>query len=139
MGRGLTAALFLGAVLFDTLAFLSCNTCLPSWEINHVPIDKPPWSVVNREGNDRFKCPGCGKAVAGASTGQLGARPIPALLQSLAAGLREVSPNVPRRKSVASPVQPHRRYRLHRLCLRPSCRATPIAAAGRRLPCGVYA
>jgi hypothetical protein len=48
----------------DTLAFLSCSTCLPSWEINHVPIDKPPWSVVNREGNDRFKCPGCGKAVA---------------------------------------------------------------------------
>jgi hypothetical protein len=48
----------------DALAFLSCSTCLPSWEINHVPIDKPPWSVVNREGNDRFKCPGCGKAVA---------------------------------------------------------------------------
>jgi hypothetical protein len=21
---------------------LSCGTCLPSWEINHVPIDKPP-------------------------------------------------------------------------------------------------
>jgi hypothetical protein len=48
----------------DTLAFLSCSTCLPSWEIKYVPIDKPPWSVVNREGNDRFKCPGCGKAVA---------------------------------------------------------------------------
>ena len=48
----------------DTLAFLSCSTCLPSWEINHVPIDKPPWSVVNREGNNRFKCPGCGRAVA---------------------------------------------------------------------------
>jgi hypothetical protein len=28
----------------DTLAFLSCSTCLPSWEINYVPIDKPPWS-----------------------------------------------------------------------------------------------
>ena len=48
----------------DTLAFLSCGTCLPSWEINYVPIDQPPWSAVNREGNDRFKCPGCGKAVA---------------------------------------------------------------------------
>ena len=48
----------------DTLAFLSCSTCLPSWEINYVPIDKPPWSVVNRKGNDRFKCPGCRKAVA---------------------------------------------------------------------------
>jgi hypothetical protein len=48
----------------DTLAFLFCVTCEPSWEINHVPIDKPPWSVVNREGSDRFKCPGCGKAVA---------------------------------------------------------------------------
>jgi hypothetical protein len=36
----------------------------PGWEINHVPIDKPPWSVVNHKGKDRFKCPGCGKAVA---------------------------------------------------------------------------
>ena len=42
----------------NTLAFLYCSTCLPSWEINHVPIARPPWSVVNREGNDRFKCPG---------------------------------------------------------------------------------
>ena len=48
----------------DTLAFLSCTTCQLTWEINHVPIDKSPWSVVNREGNDRFRCPGCGKAVA---------------------------------------------------------------------------
>jgi hypothetical protein len=48
----------------DTLAFLYCGTCLPSWEINHVPIDKPPWSVVNHKGNDRFKCAGCGRAVA---------------------------------------------------------------------------
>jgi len=29
-----------------------------------VPIDKPPWSVVNHKGKDRFKCTGCGKAVA---------------------------------------------------------------------------
>jgi hypothetical protein len=48
----------------DTLAFLSCGTCLPWWEINYVPIDRPQWSVVSREGSDRFKCPGCGKAVA---------------------------------------------------------------------------
>ena len=48
----------------DTLAFLSCGTCLPSWEIKYVPIDKPPWSVVDREGSARFKCPGCGRAVA---------------------------------------------------------------------------
>jgi predicted RNA-binding Zn-ribbon protein involved in translation (DUF1610 family) len=26
--------------------------------------DKRPWSVVNHKGNSRFKCPGCGKAVA---------------------------------------------------------------------------
>ena len=32
-------------------------------EALHVPIDKPPWSV-NHKGSDRFKCPGCGKAVA---------------------------------------------------------------------------
>ena len=37
---------------------------LPSWEINHVPIDEPPWSVANREGNDQFKCPRCRDAVA---------------------------------------------------------------------------
>jgi hypothetical protein len=48
----------------DTLAFLYCSTCEPSWEINHMPIDKPPWSVLDRKGNDRFKCPGCGKSVA---------------------------------------------------------------------------
>jgi hypothetical protein len=48
----------------DTLAFLFCGTSQPSWEINHVPIDKSPWSVVNHEGNDRFRCPGCGRAVA---------------------------------------------------------------------------
>jgi hypothetical protein len=47
-----------------TLAFLLCGACQPSWEINHVPIDKPPLSAVNRKGNDRFRCPGCGKAVA---------------------------------------------------------------------------
>jgi hypothetical protein len=38
--------------------------CVPSWEINHVPIDEPPWSVVNRSSNDRFRCPGCRKPVA---------------------------------------------------------------------------
>jgi hypothetical protein len=48
----------------DYLAFLFCGSCQPSWEINHVPIDRPPWSVVNHKGNDRFKCPECGKAVA---------------------------------------------------------------------------
>jgi hypothetical protein len=32
-------------------------------EALHVPIDKPPWSL-NHKGSDRFKCPGCGKAVA---------------------------------------------------------------------------
>jgi hypothetical protein len=48
----------------DTLAFLSCSTWLPLWEINYVPIDKAPWSVVNHKGNDRLKCPRCGKAVA---------------------------------------------------------------------------
>jgi hypothetical protein len=41
-----------------TLAFLSCSTCLPPWEINHLPIDQTPWSVVNHKGNDRFRCPG---------------------------------------------------------------------------------
>jgi hypothetical protein len=59
----------------DTLAFLSCSTCLPSWEINHVPIDKPPWSVVSREGNARFKWPGCAKAVAWRIHGPTSRRP----------------------------------------------------------------
>jgi hypothetical protein len=52
-----------------TLAFLFCGTCQPSWEINHVPIDKPPWSRLNRKSNDRFRCPACGKAVAWAVHG----------------------------------------------------------------------
>ena len=41
----------------DTLAFMSCGACLASWEINYVPIDHPPWSVVNRNGNDRLQVP----------------------------------------------------------------------------------
>jgi hypothetical protein len=32
----------------DTLAFLSCSTCLPSWEINYVPID--PFSMAGSFG-----------------------------------------------------------------------------------------
>jgi hypothetical protein len=48
----------------DTLAFLFCVTCEPSWEINHVPIDKPPWSAVNRSSNDRFRCRGAGRPAA---------------------------------------------------------------------------
>jgi hypothetical protein len=47
----------------DTLAFLSCSTCLPSWEIKYVPIDKPLWSVVRRDNGDRFRCPGCRRPV----------------------------------------------------------------------------
>jgi hypothetical protein len=47
----------------DPLAFLCCGTCLPSWEINYVPIDRPPWSVVNRKRGDRFECPGCHRPV----------------------------------------------------------------------------
>ena len=58
----------------DTLAFLSCGTCLPSWEIKYVPIDKLPWSVVNREPNDRFKCPGAGGPLLGVSMGRRGDR-----------------------------------------------------------------
>jgi len=73
----------------DTVAFLSCSTCLPSWEIKYVPIDKPPWSVVDREGSDRFKCRGAARPWPGVSTGRLGGRPIPALLQALSAGLGE--------------------------------------------------
>jgi hypothetical protein len=45
----------------DDLAFLSCKTCL--WQINHVPIDMPPWSVVRRNSGDRFCCPGCRRPV----------------------------------------------------------------------------
>jgi hypothetical protein len=48
----------------DTLAFLSCSTCLPSWEIKNVPIDEPPWSALNRGRRERFRCPGCRKSVA---------------------------------------------------------------------------
>ena len=46
------------------LAFSFCRSCQPSWEINHVLIDQPPWSVAKRVRGDRFKCPGCHRAVA---------------------------------------------------------------------------
>jgi len=56
------------------LAFLSCESCMPRWEINFVPIDQPPWSVVRRKAGNRFGCPACGKAVAWAIHGPLGDR-----------------------------------------------------------------
>jgi hypothetical protein len=51
------------------LAFLSFESCAARWEINFVPIGQPPWSVVKRKAGDRFRCPGCGKAVAWAIHG----------------------------------------------------------------------
>jgi hypothetical protein len=51
------------------LAFPSCESCMARWEINFVPIDQPPWSVVRRRQGDRFRCPACGKAVAWAIHG----------------------------------------------------------------------
>ena len=46
------------------IAFLSCVTCAPPWEIKHVPIDQPPWSTLDRARGDRFRCPGCRQPVA---------------------------------------------------------------------------
>ena len=43
----------------DHLAFLSCRTCLPSWSINYIPIEQPPWNVVDWRAGDHFRCPGC--------------------------------------------------------------------------------
>ena len=51
------------------LAFLTCESCSPRWEVNFVPIDQPPWSVVKRKAGDRFRCPGCGKVVTWAIHG----------------------------------------------------------------------
>jgi hypothetical protein len=48
----------------DTLAFLSCGTCLPSWQINYVPIDTP-WSVVKTRATTASKCPGVSTAQRG--------------------------------------------------------------------------
>jgi hypothetical protein len=57
----------------DTLAFLSCGACLPSWEINHVPIDQPPRSVVNREATTASSVRGAGKPWLGAPRAGLAA------------------------------------------------------------------
>jgi hypothetical protein len=48
----------------DTLAFLSCGTCLPSWQINYVPIDTP-WSVVKTRATTASKRPGVSTAQRG--------------------------------------------------------------------------
>jgi hypothetical protein len=45
------------------LAFLWCDRCLPPWAINHIPIDHPPWIAVDWRAGDRFRCPGCRRAV----------------------------------------------------------------------------
>jgi hypothetical protein len=47
----------------ERVAFLTCKTCLPPWEINRVPIDRPPWSSVNPGRGERFRCPGCRRPV----------------------------------------------------------------------------
>jgi hypothetical protein len=46
------------------LAFLWCKTCVPSWEISYIPIDRPPWNAVNAGKGDRFQCPACGGRVS---------------------------------------------------------------------------
>jgi hypothetical protein len=46
------------------LAFLLCERCLPPWYINHIPIDRPPWTVADWRAGDRFRCPGCQAAVS---------------------------------------------------------------------------
>jgi hypothetical protein len=45
------------------------DRCLPPWQINHIPIDRPPWNVVGSQGREgglgeRLRCPGCGGRVA---------------------------------------------------------------------------
>jgi hypothetical protein len=45
------------------LAFLWCDRCLPPWAINHIPIERPPWSVVEWRASDRFRWPRCRGAV----------------------------------------------------------------------------
>ena len=58
----------------DTLAFLSCGTCLPSWEIKYVPIDKLPWSVVNGNLTTASSVRGAAAPLLGVSMGRRGDR-----------------------------------------------------------------
>jgi hypothetical protein len=40
------------------------SRCLPSWSISHVTIEQSPWSVAGWRAGDRFRCPGCHRALA---------------------------------------------------------------------------
>jgi hypothetical protein len=42
-----------------TLAYLWCGRCVPSWQIDQVQLDQPPWSDANLQPGDRFRCPAC--------------------------------------------------------------------------------
>jgi hypothetical protein len=44
-----------------TLAFLFCRRCVPSWQIDQVQLDRPPWSETRAEmkTGDRFRCSAC--------------------------------------------------------------------------------
>lgn len=42
-----------------TLVFMWCNACM--WEAKALPIDEPPWNLVERDKGGRFRCPGCRK------------------------------------------------------------------------------
>jgi hypothetical protein len=56
------------------VAFLTCTRCVPPWQINQVPIDQPPWSVVNRARDDASSVRAARGPWLGASTGRLGDR-----------------------------------------------------------------
>jgi hypothetical protein len=43
----------------NTLTYLWCDRCMPPWQIDQVQLDKPPWSDVNLQRGDRFRCPAC--------------------------------------------------------------------------------
>jgi hypothetical protein len=46
-----------------TVAILFCEHCLPPWYVRHIPIDSPPWNAADWRRGDRFRCPGCRRAV----------------------------------------------------------------------------
>jgi hypothetical protein len=42
-----------------SLALLFCRRCVPYWQIDHVQLDKLPWSATRLGPDDRFRCPAC--------------------------------------------------------------------------------
>jgi hypothetical protein len=52
-------------------AYVTCGNCMPSWSIDQAPLDDPLWKPIwgRATRSNRLVCPGCGRKLITAWTG----------------------------------------------------------------------